>query len=197
MTRHTKESTIARYNELQPEGGSKFTPRAGFYFIQEVFEDSKYLAIYKAKALWKEHETEDFIEGAEVEIQLTSLKETAPNPQGFDPEALKNTTVVIQEIFWSETVYKAKKYSIVKCVWAIHKNLPVIRPTTPKTRTSIPSFLDLPGSLIESMLQFEQSISAGALAAMHNDENSQINQASLGEEHIDHYFENPYQHDWE
>ncbi|WP_155975626.1 hypothetical protein [Daejeonella oryzae] len=125
---------ISRYNELQPKTGSKITPRVGFYFIQEIFEDAKYVNIPKAKALWKENLSDKFNKGAEVIIQLTSLKETAPEPANFNPEALIDRIVQVTNTYCSELEYRGKVWPIVKCQWIID-NSPV--------EFSIPSFLDL------------------------------------------------------
>lgn len=167
-------SIISRYNELQPQTGTKITPRVGFYLIQEVFEDTKYVNIYKAKALWKENLTDKFNKGAEVIIQLTSLKETSPDPANFNPEDLIDRVVQVTNTYCSEIEYRSKVWPIVNCQWIID-NSPV--------EFSIPSFFDL----------FDPNT---PLIAFCDAENIAIGQAIIDDQENDYYCSN-YENDYD
>ena len=167
-------SIISRYNELQPKTGSKITPRVGFYLIQEVFEDTKYVNILKAKALWKENLSDTFNKGAEVIIQLTSLKETAPDPANFNPEVLIDCVVQVTNTYCSEIEFRSKVWPIVKCQWRID-NSPV--------QFSIPDFFDL----------FDPKTS---LSDFFDAENSAIAQGIIDDQENDYYCSN-YENDYD
>ena len=149
----TTAAIIARYNELQPENVSIFNPRQGFYLINEVIEDCKFVLFYKAKALWKEHQTDKFNSGAEVIIQLTSFHESAPNPQDFDPKSLVGKIINVFNISLSTKMLGLILYPIIKCDWTIDHNFPAIESTAPY------SFFDtITDSLLDFNKQFNESL---------------------------------------
>lgn len=169
---------IERYNALQPDGGKKSTPRVGFYLIQSVFEDIKNPTFYKAEAIWKENQDEKFIEGAIVEIQLTSLCSTTADPDYFSPDSLACKVVHIMSTFPSEIEFKSELRPIVKCNWKIDE--------TPVIFEALPGFADLyfgtSSSCWEAQKKFENSLSQKHLSDIDSIENESISQASITED---------------
>jgi len=114
---------VKRYNELQPANVSKFTPRQGFYLIQDIFEVGEHLTFYQAKTLWKERLEDPFIEGAEFTIQLTSLQRGLDNPNTFNPESLRDKVVNVLSLSSSTIEFNKRTYPLVVCKWIIHPGI--------------------------------------------------------------------------
>jgi hypothetical protein len=122
------QSIIDRYNELQPEGGNYKTPRKGFYYILNVYADTKWVPFYKATALWKETKEEEFNQSIRVTIQLVSLQENCADPESFNPFDLLKRVVEITSTGTIPKDYLSKTFQLVICNWKINQDPIVVTP---------------------------------------------------------------------
>lgn len=159
-------TVLESYKLSQPEDGARFTPRPGYYLILSVFQQEKNgLSFPKAKALYRKSADEQFISGAEVEIQLLSLFEkSAKGPKDLNKEDLVGKVIVVLRCFPGYCYLDNKKHSLVLSEWVIEQN--------PQKLVSDSDFeigaIMGDGNLLEAWNRFEASVSEDILTAIYD-----------------------------
>lgn len=131
-----RSQMLAKYSELQPKNGSKFTPRLGYYLIQEVSEHATFIDFFIAKALWKENESDRFRDDVIVEIGTANLQESSADPTSFDPNSLVDQVIHVKGLIDDTIMFKGEETPFVKCDWEFD-NSPIV------ILKAKPSFLDM------------------------------------------------------
>jgi hypothetical protein len=136
MAKFNHESILEKYKELQPANGTKYTPRLGYYLIQEVSEHAIFIDFFIAKALWKEHQTDHFRDDVIVQIGTANLQEGSVNPNTFDHYSLVDKVIHVISLLDDKIMFKGEETPFVKCNWQFDKSeITILK--------SKPSFFDM------------------------------------------------------